>query len=155
MFLLVAQTAMAVSQDGMFLADGDETGEGGLFGEEFSEGLAKLAFIALAINGAYIPYKWARAALGIRIKQALPIHMLAGYASTGLGLLHAVTAEASNAPLWLGMGLMVYATVGGLLLKYRWVPGRAMKAGLLLHAQRMVFWVLLAALFVGHLLVED
>lgn len=148
-------TGAAAPGAGVLLA-GDEEGNGeGLFGGEAAEGAAKLAFMALAVNGAYIPYKWLRPALGIRIKEALPIHMLAGYGAAGLGLVHGVTAESSNALLWLGLGLMVYATLAGILLKYKWVPGRAKKAVMLLHAQRAAFWVLLGALFIGHLLVGD
>lgn len=124
--------------------------------EEASEALGTLAALALAINIAYLPYKWLRRLYsGLKIPFMMPIHCAGGLVAFLAGAAHGFTAEDANPLLVLGLALLAYESVGGYLLRSGLVPGRARRFMLLLHAQRAVFIVLLLSLLLGHAFIED
>lgn len=152
--LVMAAPGIA-DEEGRF---GGDRGGQGLRGE-LSEGLGKGALLALAANAAYAPYKWLRPQLAVLRLLPLPlvlqVHIVAGLAALGLGTVHALLAEEGNAWLWLGLGLMGYETIGGLLMRRTDLSRRTRRGLLLLHAQRATLVLLTLALFVGHLLVSE
>ncbi len=160
----------AVAFPGMVLAEGFEGfggfeggGFGGFEGNGFEGdgfegegGFGALAAMALTVNMAYIPYRWLRGQIPqLKIPHALTIHCAAGAAALVLGTLHALTTGGGNALLWLGLLAMAYETAAGFVLRARNVSREVRRGARLLHAQRLVFYAMLALLFVGHAFVSD
>ena len=141
-------TALADGFEG-FGREGFEDGEG--------EGaLAALAMAALLANAAYIPYKWLRAAVpALNVTWASRAHCAAGIAACLFGTVHALSVDRGNPLLWLGLAIMGYEVVGGLVLRSRAASRPVRRTASLLHAQRVGFYAMLGALLLGHALVDD
>lgn len=135
--------------DGFGEEDGFEAGEDG-------ENLGSLALLALMVNVAYVPYKWLRKSVPeLKIPHALSIHCWAGTAALVLGAVHALAAGDGNLLLWVGLLLMGYLTAAGLVMRSDLASGRTRRTAYLLHAQRAVFYLMLAALSLGHAFAGD
>ena len=158
--LLVAGTVTADDDD-------DDDDDDGFLGDA-SEGLGTAAAWGLAFSTTIIIWKpglkyiranadkivedgrWLKKKLGKANRWYLKIHYWVGAAAVLVGFIHGVAMNKWEVLFWGGWVGMLFMSITGSLLLWKWPPRKVKKGARLLHAQRAVLVITMVLLFVSH-----
>ncbi|HIG19397.1 MAG: hypothetical protein CXT67_03690 [Methanobacteriota archaeon] len=152
---------------GTVTADDDDDDDDGILGDT-GKGLGTAAAWGLAFSTTIIIWKpglkyiranadkivedglWLKKELGKANRWYLKIHYWVGASAVLVGFIHGVSMNKWEVLFWGGWVGMLFMSVTGSLLLWKWPPRKVKKGARLLHAQRAVLVITIVLLFVSH-----
>lgn len=116
-----------------------------------------IALFFFVLANVYTPAKWMtkqfpeNSAIKKSLADFLPVHIKFNILALIFTIFHMLTEYTGNLLLYLSMVMMLWLTMGGFMMRTQFqVPGALRQHARKVHAQLLIFWILIGLLIVGH-----